>query len=91
MQAAAAAREARVAEKRSRRWSPPLLRLFWLPHQTQQSKVSVVLVPRGRTDPRPRLDLESSAHNARLPAVAWRRPLELDLLRFNLLTPSDVP
>jgi hypothetical protein len=91
VQQATAAREAWVAEKRSRRWSPPLLRLFWLPHQTQQSKESVVLVPRGRTDPRPRLDVESSAHNARLPAVAWRRPLEIDLLRFGLLTPADVP
>src|SRR5207248_884474 len=52
---AAAARESWVAEKRSRRWSPPLLRLFWLPLQTQQSKASVVLVPRSRTDLRPRL------------------------------------
>jgi hypothetical protein len=50
-----------------------------------------VLVPRDRTDPRPRLDLESSAHNARLPAVTWQRPLEIDLLRFGLLTADAAP
>ena len=90
VQKAAAARERWVAEKRSRRWTRPILRLFWLPHQTQQSKESVILVPRSRTDLRPLLDLESSAHNARLPAVTWQRPVEIDLLRFGLITADEV-
>jgi hypothetical protein len=88
--AAAAARERWVAEKRSRRWSAPSLRLFWLPHQTQQSKGAVMLRPRERDGSRPRLELEWSASNARLPAEAWQRPLEMDLLRFGLLTEDEL-
>lgn len=80
-----------VAEKRSRKWSPPTLRLFWLPHQTQQSKAAVLLRSHERDGSRPRLEMESSASNARLPAVAWERPLEIDLLRFGLLAESDLP
>jgi hypothetical protein len=87
---AMAARERWVAEKRSRRWSPPILRLFWLPHQTQQAKEAVMLRARERDGSEPWLELESSAHNARLPAVAWQRPLEIDLLRFGLLGEDEV-
>ena len=88
---AAAARERWVAEKRSRRWSAPMLRLFWLPHQTQQAKAAVMLRARERDGSGPRLELESSANNARLPVVAWQRPLEIDLVRFGLLAEAELP
>jgi hypothetical protein len=68
----------------------PSLRLFWLPHQTQQVKGAVMLRARERDGSQPILDLEWSASNARLPAVAWQRPLELDLLRFGLVAEQDV-
>jgi hypothetical protein len=87
---AAMRRERWVAEKRSRRWQAPSLRLFWLPHQTQQVKGAVMLRARERDGSQPILDLEWSASNARLPAVAWQRPLELDLLRFGLVAEQDV-
>jgi len=88
---AARARERWVAEKRARKWSAPMLRLFWLPHQPEQRKGAVMLRARERNGRRPRLELEWSASNARLPAVAWQRPLELDLLRFGLLAEEELP
>jgi hypothetical protein len=47
-------------------------RLVLLPHQSQQSKVGISLVP-GRT---PRLEVRSTASNRVLPLVLWQRPPE---------------
>lgn len=57
------------------------LRLFALPNQVHQSKASLMLA---EGDNAPRLEIEYTASNARLPFPLWRRPLELDLLRFGL-------
>ncbi len=58
-------------------------RLFALPHQAFQSKASLMLVGE-RDGSAPRLEIESTASNFRLPQVEWRRPLDLDLARFGL-------
>jgi hypothetical protein len=51
-----------------------------LPKQTQQSKLSLMLSAPG--DGTARLYLESTASNANVPAIAWERPIDLDLWRF---------
>jgi hypothetical protein len=84
LRAAATERAQRASGKRARRPEPPRLRLFWLPHQTSVSKGAVILTARDPDGGRPRLELEWSASLSRLPAVAWQRPVELDLARFGL-------
>ena len=90
--AAAAADRARwLAEKRGRRRPLPSLRLVRLPKQTIQRKAVLVLAAREPDGGRPVLTLEWTGANDLLPAAAWRRDLDLDLLRFGLLTPADLP
>jgi hypothetical protein len=67
------------------------LRLFRLPHQTQQRKATIVLTVRDRRSGRPQLALDWSASNERLPLVAWQRDPDLDLLRFGLIESGDLP
>jgi hypothetical protein len=75
-----------AAEKKGRRRQPPRFRLFHLPHQPQQSKVSLMLTAETVDGDRPRFDLEASASNFRLPEVLWKRSGDLDLRRFGLWT-----
>jgi hypothetical protein len=62
-----------------------------LPKQTIQRKAVLVLAAREPDGGRPLLTLEWTGANDLLPATAWRRDLDLDLLRFGLLTPADLP
>jgi hypothetical protein len=71
-----------AAAKPGRRRKPARLRLLALPNQPQIRKVSLMLA-RG-DDGAPRLELEATGSEAILPAVAWQRPLDLDLARFGL-------
>jgi hypothetical protein len=79
----AARRQATATGRRRPR--PVRLRLFALPHQPHVSKTSVMLVGAGDAGSTPRIELEDTAWDDRLPEVLWRRPLELDLRRFGLL------
>jgi hypothetical protein len=72
-----------VAAKRGRRRRAPRLRLCALPHQTRQSKASLILAGIGPDHSLPFLEIEYTASNARLSEPLWRRPL--DLARFGLL------
>jgi hypothetical protein len=74
--------------RRGRKVRAPRLRLFPLPNQTQQSKTLVMLVGVGPDFRLPRLDIEYTAWNARLAEPLWRRPLDLDLVRFGLEPPA---
>lgn len=61
-------------------------RLCALPHQTQQSKACLIIaMPKAREMAgTPCLFIKNTASNKLLPHVAWRRPLDLDLMRFQL-------
>ena len=69
---------------------PPRLRLFALPNQSWQSKTSLVLAGAGAGGLEPRLELEGTSVNSRLPEVFWKRPDEIDLLRFGLLDRDEL-
>jgi hypothetical protein len=64
------------------------VRLFGLGGVNIQRKPGVFL---GIDDGRPRLTLEWSASNERLPEPAWVRPIELDLVRVGLLDLDAIP
>lgn len=75
--------QAWAAQKKGRQAKPPRLRLFSLPKQSQQRKVSLMLTERGPKGSR--LELEETASNARLAELAWKRPVEMDFCRFGIL------
>jgi hypothetical protein len=64
------------------------LRLFGLGVQTQQRRPGVFLV---RSSAQVGLKLDWSASNARVPAAAWLRPLDYDLVRLGLIEPRMIP
>jgi hypothetical protein len=88
---AAAERARWLAEKRGRRRPLPSLRLVRLPKQVIQRKAVLVLAAREPDGGRPLLTLEWTGANDLLPAASWRRDLDLDLLRFGLITPAELP
>ena len=57
------------------------LRLFALPHQHHQQKVSLMLVGES-SDGAVRLDIDCTGSNQRLAETLWKRPVEMDLLRL---------
>jgi hypothetical protein len=83
LEAELAARIARGVKKPR----PIKLRIAALPHQAYISKYSLMLVGSGPDGLTPRLEGEATGWDARLADVLWRRPLELDLLRFGLSKP----
>lgn len=88
---AAATRARWLAEKRGRKRPLPALRLLRLPKQTGQSKAVLTLAAREADGSQPWLTLEWTGADDRLPAVAWHRDRDIDLLRLGLLTPADLP
>jgi len=64
------------------------MRLFGLGGVNQQRKPGIFLAGDAA---RPRLELEFSASNERLPEILWTRPLDLDLAHAGLLAVDDVP
>ena len=64
------------------------LRLFGLGVQNQQRRPGVFLV---RSGERIRLTLDWSASNARVPATAWVRPVDYDLVRLGLIYAGSIP
>lgn len=64
------------------------MRLFGLGGVNQQRKPGIFLAGDAS---KPRLELEFSASNERLPEILWTRPLDLDLVHAGLLTVDDVP
>jgi len=70
-------------------------RLCLLPYQTQQRKACLMLITPPKQQKRqppltPLLTIEYIASNKLLPHPAWRRPRDLDLMRFQLLKPSII-
>ena len=88
---AAAARARWLAEKRGRKRPLPELRLLRLPKQTWQRKAVLTVAARVADGGHPWLTLTWTGAEDRLPAVAWRRDVDLDLLRLGLLAPADLP
>lgn len=92
-EATLAAEAVRIAGRRAGKKpaaKPPRLRLFALSKQISQSKTSLILTS-GQVDGRePRLELEGTSINNRLPEVLWRRPEEIDLLRFRLVGRAEL-
>src|SRR5262245_5295424 len=64
------------------------MRLFGLGGVDQQRKPGIFLA--GDTAD-PRLELEFSASNERLPEILWTRPLDLDLVHAGLLGLDEIP
>ena len=56
--------------------------------QNQQRRPGVFLV---RSGERIRLTLDRSASNARVPATAWVRPVDYDLVRLGLIHAGSIP
>ena len=63
------------------------MRLFGLGGVNQQRKPGIFLAGDAAN---PRLELEFSATNERLPEILWTRPLDLDLVHAGLLAPDAV-
>jgi hypothetical protein len=59
------------------------LRLLWFPHQPQQRKASLMLTWADKRAGRVALDVEWTASNKLLAETAWKRPPDLDLMRFH--------
>jgi hypothetical protein len=76
-----------AAEKNSRPRREPKLKLVIFPGQRHQRKASLVLTANedGR---QPCLVIETTASNARLADAAWKRPLEVDFLRYGVQVPA---
>jgi hypothetical protein len=64
------------------------MRLFGLGGVNQQRKPGIFLAGDVAG---PRLELEFSASNERVPEILWTRPLDLDLVHLGLLTLDEVP
>jgi hypothetical protein len=64
------------------------MRLFGLGGVNQQRKPGIFLAGDAAN---PRLELEFSASNERVPEILWTRPLDLDLVHAGVLARDDVP
>jgi hypothetical protein len=58
------------------------LRLLWFPHQPYQSKASLMLVWANKRAGKVGLAIEWTASNKLFAETAWKRPPDLDLIRF---------
>ena len=72
----------------ARRTAASRLRLLELGGQNQQRRPGVFLTPGTNA---PRLILDWSRSNARVPAHTWVRPVDYDLVRFGLIERSAIP
>jgi hypothetical protein len=59
--------------------------LLTLPAQYHPFRWSLMLVAGEKQGDPPRLDIEYTGSNKRLPELHWRRPLDLDQRRFGRL------
>jgi hypothetical protein len=73
-----------VAEKKSRRPRHPVLKLLIFPGQHHSRKASLILTSTDREGKHARLEIQATASNERLQESAWKRPLEIDLARYQL-------
>jgi hypothetical protein len=71
-----------AAEKKSRRRRLPVLKLLIFPGQHHSRKASLVLTSTDLEGNCPRLEIQATGGNTRLHESAWKRPLEIDLLRY---------
>jgi len=65
----------------------PRHRLFPLPHQTQVSKTSLMLIADDKG--KPKFEFEGNGSSMRLSEERWLRPVEIDLIRFGF-EPTDI-
>jgi hypothetical protein len=75
----------RLAQKKGRR-SLPNLKLVIFPGQVRARKTSLMLT--GGDGGKSRLVIEATGSNARLPDRAWKRPLAVDFLRYDVVFPT---
>lgn len=75
---------ARAVEKKGRKRRLPVLKLFIFPGQQHSRKASLVLTSKDLDGLCPRLEIQATASNARLYESAWKRPLEIDFIRYQL-------
>lgn len=73
-----------AAAKRGRRRRLPVLKLLVFPGQRHSRKANLILTSADLEGTRPRLEIEATASNARLHESGWKRPLEIDLARYQL-------
>lgn len=82
LSAARESREGWAAANRGRHI--PVFRLFALPGQHHLRKVTLMLEAVDADLRRVRFELDGSGSNARLADVKWKRPLDIDLMRYGL-------
>ncbi len=76
-----------AAQKKGRQRRAPDLKLVIFPGQHHMRKASLMLT--GDVDGRnPRLVIEATASNARIPDTAWKRPLVVDFIRRGVSFPT---
>ncbi len=68
---------------KKRSWKPPQLKIAIFPGQTHSRKASLILTA-DKGGSNLRFEIQATASNARLPDTAWKRPLEVDLLRYGI-------
>jgi hypothetical protein len=73
-----------AAEKKGRKRRLPVLKLLIFPGQHHSRKASLILTSADLEGRRPRLEIQATASNARLHESGWKRPLELDLARYQV-------
>ncbi|MEW6737465.1 MAG: hypothetical protein AB1489_39655 [Acidobacteriota bacterium] len=74
-------------EKSGRKQGAPNLKLLIFPGQFHQRKASLML--RGdKNGDNPHFVIEATASNARLPDIAWKRPIKIDFLRYGIAFPA---
>jgi hypothetical protein len=72
-----------------RRRKIPVLKLAIFPGQHHVRKASLVLTAADRNGNAPSLQIQTTGSDRRLHETAWRRPLEVDLLRYGLSEPQS--
>ncbi len=73
-----------AAQKSGRRRRRPVLKLLVFPGQHHSRKASLILTSTDLEGTRPRLEIQATAGNTRLHESGWKRPLEIDLARYEL-------
>lgn len=84
LRAAANAVEPWHSADRGKQTKVPTFRLYALRGQRDARKTSLMLSAEDRTIQQARFDLEQTGSNRRLPEICWRRPVEIDFLRFGV-------
>jgi len=79
-----------AAQKKGRRRHAPSLKLVIFPGQHHSRKASLMLT--GDVDgSNPHFVIEATASNARLHDTAWKRPIEVDFVRYGVEGPTGGP